>query len=297
MRSKFLFLSVLGLAFGLCLRTPAQTSIGVTPGWLRYLGDGGRTFGGPFSCPSGQTCDITDENWVSSFEVSAGATAVCASADGPIIVRSTGSCTVAGTLSNSPNSGGGGRTNPNGGINVQGDFGGGGGGGGAGATAHGHSGLWTVGDGWVEIADGGPPGLAPAGAGGKGETPNKLQYRPLLTNGSYWPAGGSIGGVGGGPGGGQPGNGGGPVIMVCQSINFTGTIDVSGGNGYPPTANNSGGGGGGGAGYVILSTSNWVANTGKINVTGGAGGSCAGFTGCGAGGQGGNGWSVAITIE
>jgi hypothetical protein len=201
---------------------------------------------------------------------------------------------VAGTLGNSPNVPTPGASV---GINVYGDFGGGGGGGGGGATAHGMGGLWTVGNGWVEIAEGGSPGAAPGGAGGTGETPNRRQYHTLLSSGSFWPAGGSIGGMGGGPGGGQPGDGGGPVILVCESIDFTGTINVSGGRGGPPTANDSGAGGGGGAGYVILSTSNWVANTGKINVAGGAGGSCGEFTGCGAGGSGGNGWSIAITIE
>ncbi len=115
MRRGLLFLSLLGLAFGLCLRTPAQTSIGVTPDWLQYLGDGE---GGAYSCTSG-ICYLTDEKWVSSFNVSAGAIAVSGSSDGPIIIRSPGTCTVAGTISNSPNTGGGG------GINVYGDFGGG----------------------------------------------------------------------------------------------------------------------------------------------------------------------------
>jgi hypothetical protein len=283
----FLVLSLSALASGLCLRTPAQTSIGATPGWLRNLGDGE---GGAWSCTSA-TCLITDEKWVSSFNVSAGATAFTKAGNSPIIIRSTGPCTVAGTIGNSPN------IQSSVGINVQGDFGGGGGGGGAGATAHGQGGWYTVGDGWVEIAPGGRGGAAPGGAGGNGETPNKLQYRPLLSVGSFWPAGGSLGGAGGGPGGGQPGNGGGPVILVCQSIDFTGTIDVSGGAGQPPSANNSGAGGGGGAGYVILSASSYVATSGTINTNGGPGGSCNGFTGCGAGGNGGNGWSKAITIQ
>jgi hypothetical protein len=281
------FLTLLGLAFGVCLRTPAQTSIGVTPGWLRNLGDGE---GGAYSCTSG-ACLITDEKWVSSFNVSAGATAFTKAGNSPITIRSTGPCTVAGTIGNTPN------IQAAVGINVQGDFGGGGGGGGAGATTHAQGGWYTVGNGWIEIALGGRGGAAPGGAGGNGETPNKLQYRMLLSVGSFWPAGGSLGGAGGGSGGGQPGNGGGPVILVCQSIDFTGTIDVSGGAGQPPSADNSGAGGGGGAGYVILSTSNWVATTGKINLAGGLGGSCNGFTGCGPGGNGGNGWSKLITIQ
>src|SRR5215472_16711340 len=287
MRRVFPFLFVLSLAFGLCLRMPAQTSIGVTAGWLRYLGDGS---GGAYSCSSG-TCFLTDEHWVSSFNVSAGATAFVKSGNSPIIIRSTGPCTVAGTLGNTPNIGN------SAGISVQGDFGGGGGGGGAGATARGHFGWWSVGNGWVNLVSGGNGGAPPGGKGGNGSTPVLTQYRSLLSSGSFWPAGGSLGGAGGGPAGGQPGNAGGPVILVCESINFTGTIDVSGGAGAPPTANNSGAGGGGGAGYVILSASTYVANTGKFNLAGGRGGSCSGFTGCGAGGNGGNGWSMAITIQ
>jgi hypothetical protein len=291
MRRGFLVLSLLALALGVCLRISAQTSItdpnGVMPGWLRYLATGA---GGAYSCTSGK-CLITDEKWVSSFNVSAGATAYTQSGNSPIIIRSTGPCTVAGTIGNTPTIG------SSVGINTYGDFGGGGGGGGGGATVHGHGGFWTVGNGWVEIAVGGFGGAAPAGAGGTGETPNVLQYRPLLSSGSFWPAGGSIGGPGGGPAGGQPGNGGGPVILVCNSINFTGTINVSGGPGGSPTANGSGAGGGGGAGYVILSASSYVANTGTINLQGGPGGSCGAFTGCGAGGAGGAGWSMAITIE
>jgi hypothetical protein len=287
MRRGFLLLCLLGLAFGLCLRVPGQTSIGVTPEWLRYLANGA---GGAWSCPS-STCFITDEHWFSSFNVKAGQTVFCQSGNGPIIIRSTGPCTVAGTIGNTPN------IDSSVGINVFGDFGGGGGGGGGGGTVRGHGGAWTVGNGWVEISTGGVGGAPSGGTGGNGGTPVNTQYRPLLEAGSLWPGGGSVGGPGGGPGGGQSGDGGGAIILVCQSINFTGTIDVSGGAGSPPTANNSGAGGGGGGGYAILSTSNWVANTGTINVKGGAGGSCAGFTGCGTGGNGGNGWNMAITIK
>jgi hypothetical protein len=286
MRRVFLILSLFGLAFGLCLRIPAQTSIGTTPGWLRYLGNG---MGGNYTCST--TCTITDEHWFSSFNIPAGATAFVKSGNGPIIIRSTGPCTLAGTLGNTPNIG------FSAGISVQGDFGGGGGGGGAGATNRGHVGPWTVGNGWVNLVSGGTAGFVPAGKGGPGATPVNTQYRSLLSAGSFWPAGGSLGGAGGGPAGGQPGNAGGPIILVCESINFTGTIDVRGGPGSPPTANNSGAGGGGGAGYVILSASSYVANSGVVKLAGGPGGSCGAFTGCGAGGAGGNGWNIAITIE
>jgi hypothetical protein len=285
----FPFVSVLAVAFGLCFRTPAQISIGVTPEWLTYLGNGSA---GAFSCTSG-FCGIDDEHWYSSFNVSVGATALVHAGNSPGIIRSTGACTVAGTVANTPN-----IDNATG-ESVQGDFGGSGGGGGGGTTYAGQVGFSTVGNGWVPVVSGGTAGAIPGGSGGNGATPVFSQYHPLLSAGSFWPAGGSLGGVGGGlfAGPGHGGNGGGPIIMVCQSINFTGTIDVSGGAGKPPTGNNSGAGGGGGAGYVILSTANWVANTGTFNLAGGAGGTCLKFTGCGAGGNGGNGWSIAITIQ
>src|SRR5262249_38416902 len=84
-------------------------------------------------------------------------------------------------------------------ISVQGDFGGGGGGGGAGATGHGHFGWWTVGNGWVNLVSGGSGGIPPAGNGGSGAAPVLPQYPSVLTSGSFWPAGGRLGGGGGGP--------------------------------------------------------------------------------------------------
>jgi len=222
--------------------------------------------------------------------VSAGAT-VYSVGNGPIIIRSTGPCTIAGEIANTPNlpaAAGQGQS----GI---GDFGGGGGGGGGG-TVSGAPGYYTAGDANAEINVGGGRGAAGGGNGSNGGSPVPPQYHQLLSGGTFWPVGGSIGGQGGSSGG-AAGQGGGPVILVCNSIDFTGTINVSGGNGGPATANNTGGGGGGGAGYVILSADSYVANTGAINVSGGTGGSCNGYTGCGVGGDGGNGWSIAITIQ
>jgi len=286
MKRVLSILSVLAVAFVLCLPTTAQTNIGVTSGWLTYLGDGSA---GAFSCTSG-FCGIDGEHWYSSFNVSAGATALVAAGNSPGIIRSTGACTIAGTIANSPN------VHNAVGISAEGDLGGGGGGGGGGSTAAGHAGWYTVGNGWVILVSGGRPGASGGGAGGNALAPVFPQYAPLLVSGSFWPNGGSFGGAGGGPNGGVPGNAGGPIILVCQSINFTGTINVSGGAGKAPTASGSGAGGGGGAGYAILSTANWVANTGTYNLKGGAGGSCGAFTGCGAGGSGGNGWNIAILI-
>lgn len=275
---------VVAIVAGLSASSRAQGSL--TPGWLRYLGDGSS---GAFSCTSG-TCILGDEHWYSSFNVSAGALAVTTGANGPIIIRSTGTCTIAGTLSDSPNSGAGVT------ITGGGDFGGSGGGGGGGTTA-GHNGLSSLADAGLVINSGGTAGAAQGGQGGNGISPIISQYRLLLGGGTFWPVGGGKGGQGGGSNGGSGGTGGGPIILVCNTIDFTGTIDVSGGPGAASPGNNTGAGGGGGGGYVILSGISYTANAGTINTTGGTGGTCGSNSGCGAGGNGGNGWSVSLTIQ
>jgi hypothetical protein len=283
MRKVASILWVVATVAGLSVGSQAQGTL--TPGWLRFFGDGSA---GAFSCTSG-SCILGDERWFTSFNVSAGATVVTTGQNGPIVIRSTGTCTVAGSMSDSPNSGAGIT------ITGGGDFGGAGGGGGGG-TAAGRSGLSAVADAGLVINSGGTAGAASGGSGGNGNSPVVSQYRLLLGGGTFWPVGGARGGQGGSNGG-LGGYGGGPIILVCNTINFTGTIDVSGGPGGASPANNSGAGGGGGGGYVILSAINYTANTGTINTAGGPGGGCNSNTGCGAGGNGGNGWSVALTIQ
>jgi hypothetical protein len=80
------------------------------------------------------------------------------------------------------------------------------------------------------------------------------------------------------------------VIFACQTVSFTGTIDVSGVNGAAAPGNNTGGGGGGAGGIVVLRSPN-MTNSGTMTLTGGSGGGCGAFTGCGAGGSGATGWS------
>jgi len=80
------------------------------------------------------------------------------------------------------------------------------------------------------------------------------------------------------------GKGGGGLIVIAKSINFTGTINANGGGGSSTYA------GGGGGGAVIMAAKTWVASTGAISV---AGGSCS-FNGCWSGGAG---WYRKLTIE
>jgi hypothetical protein len=285
MRKLYCIAFLMTIVVALGINSHTQTT--GTPGWLRFLGDGSE---GAYSCPQGSssTCVLGDEHWYSSFTVAAGATLATTGQNGPIIIRSTGMCTVAGTMSDSPNSGAGVT------ITGGGDFGGSGGGGGGGSGA-GQNGLSSFADANLIINNGGSGGAAGT-AGTNGASPVAEQYHSLLGGGTFWPVGGAAGGVGGSSGG-VGGWGGGPIILVCNTIDFTGTIDVSGGPGAPSTSNNSGAGGGGGGGYVILSAVTYTANTGTINTSGGAGGSCGSNSGCGVGGKGGDGWSVALTIQ
>lgn len=264
-----------------CLSVHAQTV--ATPAWLKWLGNGTSNF----SCTSG-TCALGEELWFANFTVAAGATVSNVSGNGPIIIRAKGTCSINGTVSNSPNEG-------NYGISGRGDFGGGGGGGGGGTAAGTIGGTTSVITG-IPLVNGGRAGATGGGNGGTGRSTTVNEYQQFISGGSDWPGGGAPGGAGG-SGGGAGANGGGPVIIICNTINFTGTIDVSGGTGSNAPANNTGAGGGGGGGYVLLAAVTYTATTGTINTNGGAGGSCNGNSGCGTGGNGGNGWSTLVTIR
>jgi hypothetical protein len=120
----------------------------VPPG-LQFLGDGSE---GAYSCPSGSCNIIVGEHWYSSFNVSSGATLTTNGnpSQAPVIIRSTGACTVAGNFNVDAR-------------NSTANWGGGGGGGGGGTVAG------TAGS----VVFGNNNGLGSAGAssGGTGGTP------------------------------------------------------------------------------------------------------------------------------
>jgi hypothetical protein len=265
-----------------CLGSMGEAQTVKTPTWLSSLGSGTTNF----TCSSG-TCDLTGQSLYSSFTVSAGAT-VLNTGSGPLIVRATGTCTINGTVSGNPNSGAGG-------IPGNGDFGGGGGAGGGGTLAAVNGKTTAVVPG-VPIVNGGIGGRAGGGNGGNGVSVVQGQYRMFLSTGGAWPGGGAVGSQGGSNGG-AAGLGGTPVIFICQTIEFSGAIDVTGGTGGNATAANTGAGGGGGGGYVVLSAVTYTKNTGTIITKGGTGGNCNGFAGCGTGGNGGSGFSMLWTIK
>src|SRR5260370_38810346 len=102
MKRLFSVLSALVMISAISICAQAQGT--ATPGWLSFVADGSA---GDYSCTSG-TCNLGDERWVSSFNLSAGATLVVASNNGPLIIRSPGTCNVAGTNSHSVKTGYGG---------------------------------------------------------------------------------------------------------------------------------------------------------------------------------------------
>ena len=167
----------LGIALALCTvcgSALCQTTF-LTPPWLKWLGNG---VGGSYACTSG-TCTLTDERWLTSFSVSSGATLINASGNGPLIVRATGTCTISGTISGSPNQG-------SFGISGTGDFGGGGGGGGGGNAA-GKNGTNTTVIPNIPLVNGGVGGSAGGGAGGTATSTQSGQYHMFLSNGGSWP--------------------------------------------------------------------------------------------------------------
>jgi hypothetical protein len=264
----------------------AANTTSVTPYWLRFFGDGSE---GALNVTTGTT-NLAGEHWYSSVNISSGATVAVTFASHPLVIRSTGTCTIAGTISNSVNAGSGL------GVTGIGDFGASGGGG-SGGTAAGTAGSNANFNSFT-LNSGGTAGAASGGNAGNGATPSSQTYKGLFSSGDPYPVGGSAGGAGGSSGG-AGGKGGGAVILVCPTINWesTAVINVSGGNGGASTANNVGAGGGGGGGFAILSAQTYTTNAGTFTVTGGTGGSCGAFTGCGTAGNGGTGWDQVFTIQ
>ena len=270
-----------------------QTGMSAVPYWLQYLGDGSE---GAYSCTTG-ACGLYGEHWYSSFSISSGATVTnnTTFAMGPLAIRVTGACTIAGTLGVSAATGASTSSGilPTGNSNWSGS--GGGGGGGAAAGVAGGSNT--------QISAGGSAGAASGGVGGGGSPINAAAEKQILAqsavistnnfaNVSFY-YGGSGGGAGGSSGG-AGGRGGGGLILVCGSISFTGAVDVTGQAGTNSAANSTGAGGGGAGGFAILRSPIWTVNTGTMHVSGGAGGTCGSYTGCGAGGAGAAGWYKQI---
>jgi hypothetical protein len=269
--------------------TPTTFASNAAPSWLQYLGDGSD---GDFTC--GTTCSFTfgGENWYSSFNVLNGQTMTAYGGGGGVpTIRVTGVCNIQGTITAV-----GGNGTQTGAGTTYNNWGGGGGGGGGG------TGAGSLGGGNATAGAPGTAGNAAGGAGGVGGGVLNRVLRMQLASPQFFLNGMGqvgngyyVGGASGGQGGSSGGSGGGGaygIILICGSMNFTGSLTYQGGNGANAVGNNTGGGGGGGGGFVIMRSPNWTANTGTINVSGGTGGTCGAFSGCGVGGAGGAGVSV-----
>jgi hypothetical protein len=265
------------------------------PLWLQYLGTGadGAYEATAASCTSGSPCLVSGEKYYTSFKVDSGAyiySNVGLGANAGMVIHSTGACTINGTIQVN----GARNTWPATNKGIAGGSSGGSGGGSAAGAAGVISYATTAVTPYPSYAAAGAAGAASGGNGGNGNAHSAILQR-AITNSM---AGGLDGlgvvgstGVQGGSSGGAGGEGGQGVVMMCASLDGTGgSIDASAAAGSAAAANNTGGGSGGGGGVIILSSQAAVSTWPTLNVTGGAGGGCSSFTGCGTGGAGGNGW-------
>jgi hypothetical protein len=229
------------------------------PPSLQYLGtgsDGSCTLSGSYS----------GEKYCTNFTVAHGST-VTIPTGVSLVVHATGLCTIAGSIVG------------NGGTNSQRNwFGGGsGGGGGAGSSAGaaGNNSYYGFTNSGTQAASAGAAGSA--SVGGAGNTPSTTAQRAATNSGAgqdFAPLDGQPGGVG--YGNGTNNYGGQGLVLMCEAITgtdgtYTGSIDLAGAPGTPPTANSMGGNGGGGGGVAILMSEAPVAVWPTVYVGGGAG--------------------------
>ena len=262
----------------------AEARMSAVPAWLRYLGTGAD---GANTNASGT---LAGEKYYTNFTVPYGNTVTVGAVGGAsgLVIHATGTCTIAGSITAT----GGGATG-----NAWMGGPGGGGGGGTGAGSAGGC-LYSNPMGCSSAT----AGAASGGAGGTLTTvPNSTTERAALDGGFGFDLLNTAGSVGG-AGNGNTGSGGAPaanVILICGAITgtdgtHTGTISANGSNGVASTGNNIGGGGGGGGGVIVLSSRAAVATWPTLSTTGGTGGGCGSYTGCGAGGNGTAGWSATF---
>ena len=263
-----------------CASSSGSSMNAGAPAPLQFLGTGAD---GANTNASGAIYGV---KYYTNFTVPSGNTVTVNASGGPggLIVHASGACVINGTIL------------ANGSQNTTSEHGvaGGTGGGGGGGTAAGTAGLGSYPSQAQTGYGGWPSGAGGAASGGVGGAGNSFSGNELRAFVDTLPLDGIYGqGGGGGQGGssgGAGGNGGAIVVLICQSISGTGTIDVSGAAGTNAAANNTGAGGGGGGGLIILSSQASETFSGlTLNTAGGAGGTCGSYTGCGAGGAGGSG--------
>lgn len=265
-------------------------SLGIQAGYM-YLGD---ESDGVLNYTVTTNID-SDEKYCSSFNIDAGETlGVTESNNGFIIIRCTGTATIAGTidLSGKGNQGGIKPVSGSGRVGTDAGFGAAGGGG-VGSSSYGGG---TGGQGAFSSGGGGAGSANPTTDASdasvlSARTESFIERHVGQLSATYL-ASGAMGGAGGGSGasevssdGGSGGNGGGCIVIIADEIDFTGTINVNGANGANSVHSSSGSGGGGGGGSVLLVARNFINNTGTITANGGTGGAYGAYNG-GAGAAG-----------
>jgi hypothetical protein len=264
------------------------------PHFFDYFGDGSE----PDPNASGTITLGGEHNYV-NFTVQAGATVnIVEDFNNPpsstLLVRSRGTCTIAGTI------------NGRGAANPVFTIGGVGGGGGGNPSAGGLAALGVISP--SLDFNGGAGGVlgSPGGAGQDG-VPLANQVKTFILD-ELPSVVDSSGGMPGGAGASaanpfdchnaQPGNGGcagAGLILVCRETDFqaTAVVDLRGQDGFAGAPGPGAGGGGGGGGYFFSYAIAYIhspANSGTVRLDGGVGGA-GGDSTAGAGGMGSAGWS------
>jgi hypothetical protein len=264
------------------------------PHFFDYFGDGSEADPNP----AGAITLGGDHNY-SSFTLGAGATINIvedfnSAPSSTLIVRSPGTCTIAGTI------------NGHGAANPVYTIGGVGGGGGGSPAASGLQALGVISP--SLDFNGGAGGVSgnPGGSGQDGTPLADVLQQFILDDmpSTVDSSGGMPGGAGAGAANpfnchnAQPGNGGcagAGLVLACRKIDFQSTaiVDLRGQDGFAGAAGPNGGGGGGGGGYFVTYAIAYIhspASSGTVLLDGGAGGAAGGST-AGAGGRGSAGWS------
>lgn len=225
-------------------------------GALAIYGDGSQ---GALTVSSSTSLDEVD-NQYSSFTVNSGQVLTVPSGT---IIRSTGTCSIEGTISVSPGAEGGAETN----VFTSGvsDL--------AGRPAHpGHSSRAPA-----PGNRGDNSNTLFGGAGGIGLS--EAEARSLLRPGLF-------GGGGGGSSRGEGGDGGGAFVLICEgAITGSGTIVADGED--APSSSNQAGGGGGAGGVLIVASGSSITFDGIATADGGDGEDSSVEAGAGGGGGGG----------
>jgi hypothetical protein len=264
------------------------------PHFFDYFGDGSE----PDPNPAG-TVTLGGEHHYANFTLRAGAVInIVEDFTNPpsstLIIRSPGTCTIAGTI------------NGRGAANPVYTIGGVGGGGGGSPTASGLQALGVVSPS-LDLSGGAGGAMSNPGGNGQDGTPLADSVKKFILDdlpSTVDSSGGMPGGAGAGavnpfnchnaePSDG--GCGGAGLILVCREIDFqsTAVADLRGQDGFGGASGPNGGGGGGGGGYFFTYAIAYIhspADSGTVLLDGGMGG-VAGDSTAGAGGKGSMGWS------